>query len=105
MLHTQKTDQAYKLLKSYARTKEQKRAVDETYLELLDMNSNEDRVIIYVLDLILNGLCFGNWFWNMPPNAKKAPTSPFGPRKVPRKVTTTEPRRSRGTGDMNKGQW
>jgi hypothetical protein len=72
MLHTEKTDQAYKLLKTYARTPEQDQAVDTLYVDILAESSNEDRVIIYLLGLVLDGLRYGNWFWNMPPNAKQA---------------------------------
>ena len=69
MLHTERTDQAYKLLKSYARTPEQEQAVKEAYIEMLDADS-EDQVVLRVIGCIFDGLRFGNWFWNMPPTAQ-----------------------------------
>ena len=72
MLHTERTDQAYKLLKSYARTPEQIQAVKEAYIEMLDIDS-EDQVVLRVIGCIFDGLRFGNWLWNTPPNAKQGP--------------------------------
>ncbi len=69
MLHTEKTDQAYKLLRSYTETHDQAIAVKTLYVEVLAGIDNEDRVIIHLLCLILDGLRYGNWFWNMPPSA------------------------------------
>jgi hypothetical protein len=72
MLATGRTDQAYMLLLGYARTPEQEQAVKTLYVDILAEQNNEDRVIIYLLGLITDGLRYGNWFWNMPPNAKQA---------------------------------
>jgi len=58
MLHTERTDQAYKLLKSYARTPEQEQAVKEAYIEMLDADS-EDQVVLRVIGCIFDGLRFG----------------------------------------------
>jgi hypothetical protein len=75
------------------------------YMELLEGSSNEDQVVIYLTGLVRDGLCYGNWLWNMPPDAPHAPKSPFESSVRERKVMTTEPRRSGGTGDMGKRQW
>jgi hypothetical protein len=84
MLHTEKTDQAYKLLKSYAHTPEQKLQTDAVYVEALDAD-NEDTVIIAMLGYILDGLRFGNWLWDMPPNAKTVKQDADGESRSPRK--------------------
>lgn len=75
MLHTEKTDQAYELFKSYARTPEHKEKVDQVYVDLLANEDNEDFVVIRILGLILDGVHYGNWLWNMPPSAPLAPTN------------------------------
>ena len=70
MLPTDKTDQAYYMLTSYAHTPDQEHAIDDTYTEVLADNNSEDRVVIALLGLILDGLRFGNWLWNTPPTAQ-----------------------------------
>ena len=70
MLHTDKTDQAHRLLRSYAHTPGQQQQVDETYVDILADTDNEDTAIMHLVGLILDGIRFGNWFWNMPPNAQ-----------------------------------
>ncbi len=72
MLHTEKTDQAHRLLRSYARTPDQQQAVDETYVDILGDTDSEDRAIMQLIGLILDGLRFGNWFW-IKPEAKRVP--------------------------------
>jgi hypothetical protein len=80
MLATGKTDQAYMLLLNYARTPEQEIAVKTLYVDILAEQNNEDRVIIYLLGLITDGLRYGNWFWNMPPNAREI--TPDTPERI-----------------------
>jgi hypothetical protein len=70
MLHTERTDKACDLLKSYARTLEQKIEVEQAYVDTLADNDNEDRVVINLLGFILDGLRYDNWLWNMPPSAQ-----------------------------------
>jgi hypothetical protein len=66
MLRTARTDNAYWLLRSYAKTSSQKQAVDRTYIDTLLDPDNEDQVVIRMLGLILDGLRDGNWLWNTP---------------------------------------
>jgi hypothetical protein len=70
MLHTERTDQAYKLLKSYARTPEQRFAVDRVVVDALADNDNEDKVVLALLGCIVQGIGFGNWLWDTPPSAQ-----------------------------------
>ncbi|HWI68640.1 MAG TPA: hypothetical protein VNS88_09695 [Nitrospiraceae bacterium] len=78
MFKTPKTELAFRLLRNYARTPGQREAVDELYEEVLHNSDNEDQVIIYMIGLILDGLRYGNWLWNMPPNAPYAQKVPPG---------------------------
>lgn len=70
MLHTEKTDQAYKLLKSYE-PPDQEQAVDNMYIDILANTDHEGQAVLQILGLITDGLRYGNWFWNMPPNEKQ----------------------------------
>lgn len=73
MRPTPKTEQACNLLRSYAQTPEQRRAVDTLYADMLADDSRESTVVISLLGLILDGLRYGNWLWNMPPAQKVPP--------------------------------
>lgn len=134
MIHNAKTDKAYQLLNSYASIQDHRNQVWEVYQEVLAGNDNEDQVIITILGYILDGLRFGNWLWNVPPNARTITTqesfadfvlaggnpteykgetpSPAEWAEVKRRQTEREgqprhwrTRQSRGTGDMSKKQW
>jgi len=77
MLHTVRTDIAYEILRSYAKTPEQHEAVKQAYVDTLADNDNEDNVVIALLGYVLDGLKFGNWLW-LKPKAKQAqPDAPI----------------------------
>jgi hypothetical protein len=109
MLHTEKTDQVFHLLKTYANTSDQWMKVDEAYDRLLVENDNEDRVIIALLGYVLDGLRFGNWLWNMPPNAGNVILDSPPQQTVTCPAhghTHTYPESNKtGLGDMSKKQW
>jgi hypothetical protein len=58
----------------YARTPEHKQRLKEAYVDMLAGTDNEDFVVTSILGLILDGVHYGNWLWNMPPSVPKIQT-------------------------------